>query len=128
MKNEKYKIAHPTDILPLFEFLKKRDVEYFYILMLDGAHNVIQKKMITKGLLNRTLVHPREVYREAIRRNAASIVAVHNHPSGICEMSIEDTNVTQTLKDAGEIIGIKLLDHIVVAENGHYSAMENSLL
>ena len=79
---------------------------------------MIKTRVITKGLLNHSLVHPREVFRGAIMDNAHSIICVHNHPSGSLEPSSADITVTKQLKEAGDIIGIGLLDHVIISKNG----------
>ena len=91
-----------------------RDQEHFYVVGLNGNHVSIYCELVTLGLANRTLVHPREVFRRAVSRGATAIIAVHNHPSGNIEPSADDRIITNQLKEAGEIIGINLLDHIIV--------------
>lgn len=105
-----------------------KEQEHFILLTLGGANQIIGKYCITKGLVNRTQIHPREVFRQAILDNAVSIIIVHNHPSGNTEPSKEDIKVTETIKKAGEIIGIKLLDHVIISpKNNSYSFVENCL-
>lgn len=98
--------------------------EELHVLTLNGAHRVIRSHEVTVGLLNTTQVHVREVFRPAIRDAAASIMLVHNHPSGNPKPSGEDLKVTESIEAAGKLIGIKLLDHIVVAREGCTSIME----
>jgi len=85
---------------------------------------VIEKRTITVGLLNHSLVHPREVFADAITDRAAAIICVHNHPSGSLEPSQQDLAITKQLKDAGEILGIRLLDHVIVSRTGYISLRE----
>jgi DNA repair protein RadC len=121
-------IKQPKDIVPkLMKHASKRQ-ENFYVVLLDGAHNLIAIKKITTGLVNRTIVHPREVFRPAIQKNAVAAIVAHNHPSGNLEPSMEDVEVTERLKKAGEIIGIRVLDHIIVSKNGFYSFLEGGKL
>ena len=122
------KVRNPEDCLIQFKNIQKKSVETFEVVMLDGAHNIIGKKIVTSGILNRTLVHPREIFREAIRKNAAAIIAGHNHPSGTVEPSAEDRLITKRLKEAGEIIGIQLVDHIIISKQGYYSFLEDGTL
>lgn len=127
-RREKYnvQISYPTDLLPCLKRYRDLEKEHFIVATLNGAHSVISVKLITIGILNRTLIHPREVFREAIKDNAASIILVHNHPSGNVEPSEEDKNVTQRLTDAGDIIGIKVLDHLIISTKNYYSFAESN--
>ena len=104
--------------------LSKKQKEHFCVLTLDGASNIIKFHTITVGLLNHSLVHPREVFRIAIKDNAYSIICLHNHPSGNLNPSDADIQVTSQLKQAGDIIGITVLDHIIVAKTGLTSMRE----
>jgi len=98
--------------------------ERFLALLLDGRHRVIREVEISRGTLTASLVHPREVFRPALRDGAAAIVVVHNHPSGDPTPSAEDRRVTERLERAGELLGVRLLDHVVVAEHGYRSLRE----
>lgn len=103
--------------------------EHFIVITLDGAHHVKNSRVITKGLLNRTLVHPREVFRCAILDNAAAIVIAHNYSSsGELLPSPEDYEVTQRLRKAGDIIGIEIIDHIIFGFGGYRSMYEHGEL
>ena len=124
----KPKIATPADILPLVSFLSGKKQEHFICITLNGAHEVLQVRTITMGLLNHSLVHPREVFADAITDRAAAIICVHNHPSGTLEPSREDLAITRQLADAGTILGIRLLDHLIVTDSGHLSLKERDLL
>jgi DNA repair protein RadC len=99
--------------------------EEFMVLLLDGRNRVMSESQISKGTLTASLVHPREVFRPAIRAAAAGIVLVHNHPSGDPSPSREDLSVTRRLMDAGKVVGIPIIDHVVVAEHGFHSFQEN---
>lgn len=127
-RKEKYnvKVSYPTDLLPSLKRYTNLEKEHFYICTLDGAHNVIAIHLITIGILNRTLVHPREVFKPAILDMSASIILVHNHPSGNIEPSIEDKNVTQRMANAGNLLGIKVIDHMIISKKDYYSFAENS--
>jgi DNA repair protein RadC len=99
--------------------------EHFLALYLNGAHEVVAYSVVSTGTANSTQVHPREVFQPAIVSGAIALIVGHNHPSGNCEPSFEDRKMTKLLKEAGEIIGIKLLDHLVVSDLEHYSFAEN---
>ena len=122
------KITAPTQILPFIEKYRNRKQEEFIVITLNGGHEVIRVRSISKGLINRTLVHPREVYRMAIKDNAAAIILTHNHPSGNFTPSHEDIELTKRMISAGKIIGIEVLDHIVIARRGYYSFLEEGKL
>lgn len=98
--------------------------ESFHVLLLDGRHRLITSEVVSVGTLTASLVHPREVFRSAIREAAAAVVLVHNHPSGDPTPSGEDRAVTERLRSAGELIGIEVVDHVIVAAGGHFSFRE----
>lgn len=98
--------------------------EIFYVLLYDTKMNLIEKKEIHKGTVNAVDIHPREVFKEAIKESATFIIAMHNHPSGDTSPSKEDIEVTNRLSEIGEIIGIKLLDHIIISTESYYSFYE----
>jgi len=104
------------------------DREYMFILALDTKHQVIGLNMVSMGSLSASIVHPREVFKALLLLNAHSFVCFHNHPSGDPNASAEDVAITQRLHDAGELIGISLLDHIIVAEGGYMSMRETGLI
>lgn len=91
--------------------------EYFICLYLDSKNKIIKEKIVSVGTLNASLVHPREVFKDAIRESANSVILVHNHPSGDCSPSSEDVEVTNILKKAGELLGVKVLDHVIVCSD-----------
>ncbi|MDO5707416.1 MAG: DNA repair protein RadC [Andreesenia angusta] len=126
---KKMKITNPTDLSDYFinemAYLKR---EYFNIVMLDNKNFIIEIHTVSIGSLNSTIVHPREVYKNAIRRSSASIILVHNHPSGDTNPSKEDIAITERLVECGNILGIKVLDHIIVGENGYFSFKEQNLI
>ncbi|MCM3631139.1 DNA repair protein RadC, partial [Paenibacillus glycanilyticus] len=120
-----YKIQCPEDVFKLAEpEMRYLKVEHFVILMLDSKNRVIAKELISIGCLNACIVHPREVFRPAIKRNCASIICIHNHPSGNPDPSPEDGAITKRLTDAGTIIGIEVLDHIVIGHHKYVSLKE----
>ncbi len=121
----KRKITSPADILPLISHFEDRRQEHFLCLSLNGANEVKFVRIVSIGLVNRTLVHPREIYSDPIKDRAAAIIIAHNHPSGNIEPSREDMEITLRIKKAGEILGIQLLDHIIFSENAYYSFLED---
>ncbi|MCU0631271.1 MAG: DNA repair protein RadC, partial [Methanoregulaceae archaeon] len=121
-------VTRPEDILPHITYLKDKTQEHFICITLNGAGEILGIRTITLGLLNHSLVHPREVFADAITDRAASIICVHNHPSGSLEPSSQDIAITNQLRDAGVLIGIQLIDHIIISKNGHISLRERGLL
>jgi len=115
-------IRGPEDVFLHFH-ARLRDMphEQFHLLLLDGRHRVLREIMASRGTLTASLVHPREVFRPALREGAAALVVVHNHPSGDPGPSHEDREVTRRLVQAGALLGVPLLDHVVVAERGWVS-------
>lgn len=122
------KVTSPADVLPLLGDLGTRKQEHFVCITLNGAGEVLGNRVVTVGLLNHSLVHPREVFSDAITDRAASVICVHNHPSGSLEPSSQDIAITAQLKEAGALIGIPLIDHIIVSRNGHLSMRERGLV
>ncbi len=116
-----YRISSPSDAYAVLKRYTNARTERFLIVLLNGAHDVVSTRIITIGLLSRTLVHPREVFRPAIVENAAAIVLSHNHPSNRLDPSREDLDISKRLQDAGEILGIPVLDHIIIGRSGFYS-------
>lgn len=102
--------------------------EHFIALYLNASHKVIAYSVVSTGTANATLVHPREVYQAAVLLGAIALIVTHNHPSGDVTPSSEDFKVTRQLKEAGEILGIRLLDHLVVAEANYFSFNEDGKL
>ncbi|MGM0607944.1 MAG: RadC family protein [Candidatus Muiribacteriota bacterium] len=128
IKPEGIKITCPENVLPLISYLNTKQKEHFILITLNGASEVINTHIITIGLINRTQIHPREVFFEAIKDRAVSIIIAHNHPSGSLKPSKEDIKITNVLNETGEIVGINLLDHIIFSKTGYFSLMENSLM
>ena len=122
------KITSAKDVYEELKEYHNKKQEYFLALYLDGANHLIQTKIITIGILNQSLVHPREVFSYAIEKRCASIIVAHNHPSGILEASNEDINVTKRLKESGKILGIELLDHLIITSDGYLSLKEEGVL
>ena len=114
-------IDSPESAAGQLEFIRNKKQEYFVLLTLDGARRLIKTRIITIGTLMSSLVHPREVFSPAIEDRAASIIIAHNHPSGMLDISEQDRDVTKRIRQAGELLGIKLDDHIIVAGEGFVS-------
>lgn len=112
-------IDSPEKAVEQLADIRDKKQEYFVCMTLDGANRLIAKRIITIGTLTASLVHPREVFAEAITDRAASIIVAHNHPSGSLESSQADRDVTLRLKDAGELLGIRMIDHIIVTVKAH---------
>ncbi|HDS64156.1 MAG TPA: DNA repair protein RadC [Methanofollis liminatans] len=125
---EEIRISAPTDVLPLVRHLADRKQEYFICISLNGAGEVIGNREVTKGLINYSPVHPREVFADVLTDRATSVIFVHNHPSGSLEPSREDIAMTGQLVAAAGILGIRVLDHIIVSRKGHTSMRERGLL
>lgn len=109
-------------------YLDGADREYFLVLLLDAKHRVNVLNVVAIGSLNLTLVHPREVFKPAVAGNACRIILGHNHPSGDPTPSREDIDLTRRLVKAGEMLGIKVLDHVIVGDEGHVSLAERGLI
>ncbi len=123
---ETKRIKAPSDIYPYIRHFADRKQELFLSASLNGAHEIIAIRTVTVGLINRSLVHPREVFADPISDRAAAIIVCHNHPSGNLEPSGEDLEVTKRLTEAGDVLGLPLLDHIIFTETGYYSFKENN--
>jgi DNA repair protein RadC len=123
-------IRGPDDVLSLnvIRRLKQARQEHFLVLLLNARHGVEEVQTVSIGSLNASIVHPREVFRPAILASAASIILVHNHPSGDPEPSEEDISITSRLVKVGDIVGIAVLDHIIVSKHGITSLKSRQLL
>jgi DNA repair protein RadC len=112
-------LRRPDDIYKLVKRYAGQEKEYFIVITLNGAHKPISITIATIGLVNRTLVHPREVFSRAVRDMAAAVAVCHNHPSDTLTPSEEDTDITQTLVNAGAILGIPVMDHLIRKEGAY---------
>lgn len=121
-------IRRPGDVYPLIRHYAERPQENFITVSLNGAHEVITSRIVSVGLVNRTLVHPREVFADPITDRAAAVIVAHNHPSGSLEPSSDDHEITRRMRDAGHILGISVLDHLIITRSGYFSFMENGVL
>jgi DNA repair protein RadC len=123
------RIREPDDVARLFQArLRDLQVEEFHLLALDSQSQVLREVLVTRGLLNSSLVHPREVFRAAIAEAAAGIIVVHNHPSGDPTPSAEDRAVTQQLVAAGRLLDLPLYDHVIIAGDRFVSFATTGLL
>lgn len=121
-------ISTPNDIFLEIKHFATREQEQFIVIVLNGAHEVINIFTATIGLVNRALIHPREVFSDPIARRATAIILAHNHPSGILEPSREDITTTSRLAESGEILGIKVIDHLIFSTKSYYSFREHGLM
>lgn len=121
-------IQNAEDVLPFISYIADKKQEYFLCISLNGANEVIRNRVVTVGLLNTNQVHPREVFADAISDRAASIILAHNHPSGVLKPSPNDLAATKQLVDAGKILGIPVLDHLIITKNDFLSFKEKGLI
>jgi DNA repair protein RadC len=128
IRPEGLRISFPADVLPLIQHYADRKQEHFLCISINGANEVIKNRVVSVGLVNRTQVHPREVFADPITDRASAVIVAHNHPSGGLSPSKEDIEITSQLKAAGETLGISLLDHIIFSHKGYYSFLESNIL
>jgi len=121
------RFTSPSQIHQMFSFLQQETKEYFLTLHLDGKNRIVCMEEVSVGSLNQSIVHPREVFKTALLSSAAAIVLMHNHPSLDPTPSREDREITRRLKEAGDLLGIRVLDHIIVGES-YFSFVEQGLL
>lgn len=123
------KITSPQDIADIFIPLLRDEIkEKFYVVCLNSANKIIRNEMVSVGNLNSSVVHPREIFKAAIENNSASIILIHNHPSGNPEPSNEDISITRKVVESGKIMDIPVFDHIIIAGNGFTSFVEKRIL
>jgi DNA repair protein RadC len=122
------KISVAQDIVPLLADIAGKQQEYFICISLNGANEVIEKRVVTIGLLDKSPVHPREVFADVIADRAASVILAHNHPSGDLQPSEADLRIHEQLTEAAKILGLRILDHLIVTRKGHYSFQEAGLI
>lgn len=128
-KKNRASITSPKDVAELFmEEMRYYNKEFFKILLLNTKNEIITVEDVSIGSINSTIVHPREVYINAIKKSASSIILIHNHPSGNPQPSKEDIKITERLVEAGEIIGIEVLDHIIIGDGIYISFKEKSII
>ena len=128
VKPEGLKIKFPSDILPLIQHYGDRKQEHFLSVSVNGANEVMNVRVVSMGLVNKTPVHPREVFADIIAERASAVIVAHNHPSGDLTPSAEDIKITRQLKEAAVILGLSVLDHIIFSAKGYYSFAEHDQL
>ena len=123
----KIKLNNPLNVYEYFKIiLNDKKQEYFYCIYLDTKGNLLDKKCLFIGTINNSVIHPREIFKEAYLLSANGIICVHNHPSGDSSPSKEDILVTKKLQELGIIHGIKIIDHIIIGNNNYYSFNDNN--
>ena len=126
---ERPEIRSSRDVVELVgDTMRLYEEERFAILLLDTKNRLIRQETVSIGTLNASLVHPREVFRSAIRASSAAVIVCHNHPTGDCRPSREDFETTRRIREAGELVGIRLLDHIIMGDGDHYSFKDSDTL
>ena len=119
------KLNNPKKVFEFYKFRINKYQEEFYCIYLDAKKRVIDQKLLFIGTVNHSMVHPRDVFKEAYKLNSAFVICVHNHPSGDVNPSLDDIKVTRRLCEIGNLMGIRVVDHIIVSENNYYSFLEN---
>ena len=127
VRDERY--TSPAQIYEHFHTAyRDRRKEHFLALLLDGKNRVVRELQVSEGSLNQSIVHPREVFNAAVRDSAAAVIVVHNHPSGDPAPSREDREITRRLKEGGDLLGIRVLDHIIIGDGRYFSFADQGLL
>ncbi len=121
-------LTKPKDVIPFIQNYSMQAQEHFLCITLNGGHEIMQIRVVSVGTINQTIVHPREVFSEALIENAAAIIVAHNHPSGNCEPSEQDLKTTKVLLDCADLLGISLLDHIIFSRTSYFSFLEHDLI
>jgi len=121
-------IKSVNDVVAQSVYMRGKKREHFQVLFLNARNEMVFKRHMFVGTLNANLVHPREIFEEAVRQNSASLILVHNHPSSDPEPSEDDINVTKRLVEAGKIMGVEILDHVIIAKNKVFSFKEKKML
>ncbi len=122
------RIRCPKDIIPYLQNYAIKSKEHFVTVCLSGAHEIIGINVTSVGTVNKTLIHPREIFVEAINQKAAAIIICHNHPSGNIIPSPDDIETTQKILESSRILGIPLLDHVIINQSSYFSFVENNIL
>ncbi|HLG15667.1 MAG TPA: DNA repair protein RadC [Blastocatellia bacterium] len=122
------RIESAEDVLPLIADIAGKQQEYFICISLNGANEVIEKRIVTIGLLDKTAVHPREVFADVIVDRAASVIFAHNHPSGELQPSEADIRLHDQLTEAGRLLGLRVLDHVIITRKGHLGFRQAGLI
>jgi DNA repair protein RadC len=125
---EPARVSNPGDVYAFMSDLKNSDRERFYSLLLDSRNAIVNCEEVSSGSVNQAQVHPREVFKSALLSSCASVILVHNHPSGIPDPSLDDERMTKRLSECGSILGIEVLDSIIIGEESYYSFKEAGML
>jgi DNA repair protein RadC len=128
IKPEGLKIKFPADVLPLIQHYADRKQEHFLCISINGANEIMTVRVVSIGLINKSHVHPREVFADVISERASAVIVAHNHPQGELKPSSEDAQITKQLKESAKILGLSLLDHIIFNTKGYYSFAEHDEL
>jgi DNA repair protein RadC len=115
------RICSPAEVAEQCRSFRRKKKEHFYVFFLDTQNRLVGKELVSIGTLNASVVHPRETFRTAIVKNCCSVIVVHNHPGGGLEPSAEDRTVTRRLVEAGRLLGIAVVDHVIVTADGYFS-------
>lgn len=121
-------LSAPADVLPLLADIRDQKKEFFLCIYLNARNQLIHKEVVSIGSLSASIVHPREVFRIAVARTAASVILAHNHPSGDVTPSQDDIQLTRRLRDAGQLMGIQVLDHVIISAMDYLSLKERGVL
>lgn len=116
-----FRVRHPSDVVDVLERYRRKRQEHFVVVTLNYDHEVIKVHVVTIGLVNKTIIHPREVYWHAVKDFASAVVVAHNHPSGNTFPSAEDNEITERLMSAAEVLGFHFLDHLILGKDSYYS-------
>lgn len=127
IKKEGISFEKPSDIVPLLRHYADRKQEHFLCVSLNGANEILNTRVVTIGLADRSHVHPREVFADVLADRASAIILAHNHPAGSLEPSEEDIDVTKQIAHAGQIMGIAVLDHVIFNQKGYFSFVEKGI-
>jgi DNA repair protein RadC len=125
---ERVTITSASDALPYVREIRRKNQEHFLCISLSGANEVIASRIVTVGLLDSSQVHPREVFADPLTDRAAAVILAHNHPSGTLRPSPEDLALTERLVKSGELLGIRVLDHLIVTQDGYLSLKETGAM
>lgn len=125
MKGFTQTIESSVDVYNYFATdLMNKQKEHFFVLILDAQHKILKSELISVGSLTKSFAHPREVFQAAVKESAHSIILVHNHPSGECKPSSDDLKITRQLMQAGSVLGIKVLDHVIIGKGQYWSHLD----
>ena len=124
-KRKSVQVLKPLDVYKLLKDYHKAEQEHFLAIHLDATHRVLFVQLCTIGLVNKCVIHPREVFRKSFELNASAVIVAHNHPAGDAKPSRQDIDVTNELEQAAKIVGINVLDHIIIAD-GCYSSLREA--